>query len=404
MNRRQSQQLERKGAVMALLLLVIIILSIAGVGLLELGLRSRTLAVRNASEIEARCAADAGLVKAVFEMNEKLKVTPWDDSILPQATNEVLPNCGATFSYTVTGDLGSGYTIEAVGKSGQAVKRANCALQLQGPFEAAIFANANIILRAGTVVDWYNYSEGEKNFKLGTNSINPGGIDLKNGVFVNGDVVVGLGGDPDVVVINSLGATITGDIYALTERYNLSPITVPGPLQQSSSEGTITDTTTITTSGKYDGINLGNSEIITIDGPVALNITGDVILDNSAQLQIVDAEVNPNASLTLYLGGNFVSKNGGLINNVTADPRKLKVYGLDTCQLIDFKTNSIFYGAIYAPNADVQLNAWVEYSGACTSKSFTQNVHADFNYDASLREVNKDEEAVRFIIKQWSEE
>jgi len=408
MNVKRLLQSKRKrnGAVMALVLFVVVILSIVGVGLLGLGLQSRTLAARTASEIEARCAADAGLVKAVFEMNEKLKVIPWNNDILPQATNEVLPNCGATFSYTVTGDLSNGYNIEAIGKSGWAVKKANCGLQLRGPFEAAIFANTTISLKEGTIIDWYNYDENERNLQVGTNSIEPGSIDLKNGVFVNGDVIVGFGGDPDVVVVNSTWATITGDTYALTERYNLSPITLPGHLELLPSGGTIDDTTTITTSGKYDGINLGPGEIITIDGSVALDITGDIILDNSAQLQIVNAQTNPNASLTLYLGGNLVSKNGGLINNVSSNPHKLKVYGLDTCQLIDFKTNSIFYGAIYAPNADVQLNAWVEYSGACIAKSFTQNVHANFNYDASLRDVSisEDEGVVRFVVKQWSEE
>lgn len=389
---------------MALVLFIIVILSIGGIGLLELGLRSRTLAARTASEIEARCAADAGLVKAVFEMNEKLKVTPWNDSILPHATDEVLPNSGATLSYTVTGDLSNGYNIEAIGKSGWAVKKARCALQLRGPFEAAIFANTTISLKEGTVIDWYNYDENERNLQVGTNSIEPRSIDLKNAVFVNGDVVVGFGGDPAVVVVNSTWATITGDTYAMTETHQLSSIQVPSYLDMLPAKGIIKDDTTITTSGKYMGINLGPGKIITIDGPVVLDITGDIILDNSAQLQVVDAQTNPNASLTLYLGGNLVSKNGGLINNVSSDPRKLKVYGLDTCQLIDFKTNSIFYGAVYAPNADVQLNAWVEYSGACVAKSFTQNVHANFNYDASLRDVSIDERAVSFIIKQWSEE
>jgi len=403
MNRRQSKQSERKGAVMALVLFVIIILSIAGVGLLELGLRSRTFAARTASDIEARCAADAGLVKAVFEMNEKLKVTPWDDNILPQATNEVLPNCGATFSYTVTGDLGSGYTIEATGKSDRVVKQANCALQLRGPFDAAIFVDTTMSLKEGTIVDWYNYSEGEKNLQIGTNSIDPGGIDLKNGVLVNGDLVVGFGGDPDAV-IQASWATITGDSYAMTQIYDLPPIGVPGYLQQLSSEGTITDTITITTSGKYDGINLGSGEIITIDGPVALDITGNIILKNSAQLQIVDMETNPNASLTLYVGGNIDCRNGCAINNLAQDAKKLKIYGLDTCSDMDFKNSTDFYGAIYAPNADVTFYNSGEAYGAVVANSFEQKNSATFHYDASLRDVNKDEEVVRFTIKQWNEE
>ena len=83
-------QSKRKGSVIVLMLLAVVVLSVMGVGLLSLGLRGRTIAIRNTSKIAARCAADAGLTKAVFEMNEKLKVKPWDGSTLPQATNETL--------------------------------------------------------------------------------------------------------------------------------------------------------------------------------------------------------------------------------------------------------------------------------------------------------------------------
>ncbi|MHC4157586.1 MAG: DUF7305 domain-containing protein [Planctomycetota bacterium] len=403
MNRRQPLQSERKGTALALVLLIIIILSIAGVGLLELGLRSRTFAARTASDIEARCAADAGLVKAVFEMNEKLKVTPWDDSILPEATNEVLPNCGATFSYTVTDDLHGGYSVEATGKSDRVVKQANCALQLRGPFDAAIFVDTTLSLKEGTIVGWYNYDEGEKSLQIGTNSIGWGSIDLKNGVLVNGDVVVGFGGDPDAV-IQSSWATITGDSYAMTQIYDLPSIGVPGYLEILPSEGIIKNTTTITTSGKYSGINLGPGEIITIDGPVSLDITGDIILKNSAQLQIVDAETNPDASLTLYVSGNIDCRLGCAINNLAQDAKKLKIYGLDTCSNMDFKNSTDFYGAIYAPNTNVTFYNSGEAYGAVVANSFEQKNSATFHYDASLRDVNINQEAVRFTIKQWNEE
>ncbi len=222
----KTLQLKKPGFAIPLAMLAVIILSVIGVGLLSLGMHGRLFSVQTTSEIAARCAADAALTKAVFEMNEKLKVTPWDDSSLPQATDEMLPNSDAILSYTVTGDIVNGFTVECIGKSGRAERKINATLQLQGPFETAIFADATIDLKNGTVVDWYNFGENEGNLQIGTNSTEPASIDLKNGATVNGDVVVGAGGDPDVV-INSTWATITGETYALTERYELPPITVP---------------------------------------------------------------------------------------------------------------------------------------------------------------------------------
>ena len=394
---------KRRGSALALVLVAVIILLIIGTGLLGLSLHGRKLAIRTASDIAARCAADAALTKVVFEMNEKLKVKPWDDSTLPQAINASLANCDATFSYTVTGNITRGYTIECIGKSGRAEKKVNATLQLQGPFEAAIFANATINLKNGATVDWYNYSEDDGNLSIGTNSIVPGSIDLKSGVTVNGNVVVGVDGDPDVV-INSTWATITGETYDLTVRYELPSITVPEYLQALPSQGTIDDNTTITGSAKYDAIDLENGKIITIDGLVVLYIIGDVILKNSAELQVVDADTNPDASLTLYLGGDAEIKNSGAINNMAEDAKKVKIYGLNSCQGIILKNGSDFYGAIYAPNANVEMMNSADVFGVVVARDFEQKNSAAFNYDASLRDVGIDDEAVCFVVKQWREE
>ena len=403
MNMSKSLQLKKLGSAIALVLIALVVLLLMGTGLLSLGLHGRILAIRTVSQIAARCAADSGLTKAVFEMNKKLEVKPWNDSTLPLVTDEVLPN-DATFSYIVTGDSSSGYVVQSVGKSGQAERNVNGTLRLRGIFEYAIFVKDSIELKNGTEVDWYNYDADDESMQLGTNSITGGSVAMKTGVTINGDVVVGVGGDPDVVINSKTLATITGDTSALTEENELSPVTVPQYLQSMPSLGTITDTVTITSSAKYDGINIGNSKIITIDGAVELYILGDVILDNSAQIQIVDANTNPDASLTLYLGGNLITKNGGTINNMTLDPTKLKIYGLDGCQSIDFKTAADFYGAIYAPNADVRLHNSVEFFGAVVCNSFIQDVFADFHYDFSLRDVNINDVGVQFVVKRWREE
>jgi len=401
-NRRKLLQSKRRGSAITLVMLVIVILLAIGTGLLSLGLHGRIFAIRDASGIAARCAADASLVKALFEMNEKLKVKPWDGNTLPQETDKALPNCDAIYSYTVTGNINSGHIIEAIGKSNQAERRAISTLRLQGPFEWAIFTDAGISLRNGTVVDWYHYDADDENLQIGTNSILSGAIDLKSGSIVNGDVVVGVGGDPDVV-INAALATITGETDDLTEEYELPPITVPQYLQVLPSQGTISGNTTITSSAKYDEIDLGSGKIITIDGPVVLYVVGDIVIKNSAELQVVDANTNPDASLTMYLGGNLESKNGGLINNQAMDAKKLEIFALDSCQRIMLKNSSDFYGAIYAPKADVIFDNSADSFGSVIAKSFEQKNSSAFNYDASLRDVSIDDEALRFVIQHWSE-
>lgn len=401
MKRKRILQLKMKGSVIPLVLIAIVILSVMGAGLLSLGFQSRAYAIRTTSEVAARNAADAGLTKAIYQMNAKLEALPWSDSSLPTAADEALPSCDSSFSYTVTLKDGT-YHIECTGTSRRMEKIVCAALRLSGPFEYAIFTENYISLKNGSSVDWFNYDEDDGNLKVGTNSTESDSIDLKNGVYINGDLVVGSGGIP-AVVISDAGATVTGDIYVAPEDYDLPDVTVPEYLQDMSSGGTISDNTTITDSAKYDEINLSNSKIITIDGDVSLYITGSMTLNNSAELRIVDEDTNPEAALTLYLGGDVEVKNSGTINNITEDSTKLKMYGLNECQNIDLKNSCDFYGAIYAPNADVVMMNTADAYGSVVSKSFEQKNSAAFNYDAALRDVGMDDEIVHFVINRWSE-
>ena len=82
----------------------------------------------------------------------------------------------------------------------------------------------------------------------------------------------------------------------------------------------------------------------------------------------------------------------------------MKIFGLDTCTIVDFKNSGSFYGAIYAPNADVHFYNSVTVYGAVVGKSFTQDVNANFFYDMSLRIVDPLEIGVHLVVKRWSEQ
>ena len=116
----------RRGSAIILVVFAVVVLTALGTSLLRLGLGSRVKAIRNADEISARCGADAGLTKAVFLMNQKLEAQAWDDPTLPKATDEVLPNCDATFSYKINArsiNSNKDFDIACTGRSGAAVKQ-----------------------------------------------------------------------------------------------------------------------------------------------------------------------------------------------------------------------------------------------------------------------------------------
>lgn len=397
----KNMKFQRVGAILPLMMVALVLLVTMGLGLMQLELQAKLTAIRGADQIKARTAADAGLIKALSLMNQKLGVKPWNDGILPNATDEALPGFDGTFSYTISGDKAGGYSVTSIGDAVRAQKQVHADLQLGGVFDFAVFTKEKMELRNGTIVDWYVPDADGDNLKIGTNSIKENSLGLNAGVTVNGDIAVGVGGDPDTVIEAKNDATIAGSTYALPEPQIFPVVEVPSSLEIAASLGNISDSTTIAASAKYDQINIGNSRVIMIDGPVTLYIPGDIILDNSAQLQINDA--NPDASLTLFLGGDLILKNGGFINNITEDPKKLTIFGLETCHSIDFRTASDFYGAIYAPNADVRSHNAVQVYGALVANSFIQDVSANLWYDASLRDVSYNDIGVRFTIDHWYE-
>lgn len=404
MSRKELLQSKHKGFAIAATICALLILSIMSIALSGLGLQSRLLSQKKAAEIIVDCAANAGITMALFEMNLKLNDKPWDDSTLPQAIDQTLENCDATFTYIVTGDLDIGYTIQSVGQYGNSrqVRQVIATLRTKGPFDYALFAEERITLKNSSVVDWYNQIEDDDKLRIGTNATSPEAVNIHLGAAVNGDVVIGVDGLPgDFVDIEE--TAITGEVLAMTKEFRLSAVTVPDWVQALPGQGQIGNTTTISTSGKYSSIDIKNGDAITIDEPVTIFVTGDVRLKNSAELRI-DTSSNSNASLKLYVGGDINMDNSSVTNTSSQNPKKLRIYAIDTCDSITFKNSAVFYGVIYAPSATVLFDNSAKGYGAVVANEVELKNSSHFGFDGSLTEEGTvDDELVRFVVKRWSE-
>jgi hypothetical protein len=373
-------------------------------GVLSLASNRRIFAIRNASRIIARSAADAGVTEALNEMNRRLKLNPWDDSTLPQASNKILPNIDATYSYVVSGDLLNGYTIESIGKCGIAERKIRCALELQGPFEHAILTKKSLILKAGTLIQGYNSIDpwdNAINIKVVTQSTLPESVVLHNGVGVLGDVAVGVGGNVNTV-IKDLGAT-TQNRYALVKNLDL-PLITPPELPGKTSDIKVNGSNLKIgpkDSGQYGNIDVGRTgKIGTLEiegGDVVLYVTGNINLGQDCEILIKEG-----ASLTLFLNGDMIADNNAGINN-QGSPSSFKLFGTNIDQQsIILKAKSETLGALYAPNASVAVYAQSDVRGSIIADSFELKAGGNFYYDKALSEVSI-EEAICFVITRWTE-
>ena len=142
---------KERGSAIPLAVVAVLILLAMGTGLLSLGLNSRTFSTRTTSDITARCAADAGLTMALYQMNQKLAVKPWSSGSLPTVKETNLLHCDATYTYDVTGNLNNGFIMAAVGRADNAARAVYATIGLKGLFEHAILTKGSLVLKSNTV-------------------------------------------------------------------------------------------------------------------------------------------------------------------------------------------------------------------------------------------------------------
>ena len=383
----------RRGFITPLALVAAIFLFIIGLGLLTLGFHRRLYSIRSNHQLNARCAADYGLTKAVYEMNQRLNAGAWNDVNLPAASNIAIPGNEATYSYTVSGSMGN-YSVQATGRSGSHTKTVLCDLRLKSAFEYAILTKNTLDIGSVSTVDCDGC--GIIPLKIGTTNNPDAEIILKPNSTVNGDILIGQDGTPSVIV--GSGAVITGGIYAVATDFDLPTPTVPEGFSSAPSI-VINSSSSINTPGKYvcEKIDLKNGGTLNINANVELYITGNIILKNGA-----DIHLDPNASLTIYLAGSFDGYYGAGFND-GGDPRKLSIYGLNSNDIV-IKNSDAFCGTIYAPYANVHLYNSAKVYGSVIANNYKQDNSALFTYDARLRQVSLDDEFVRFVPTHWREQ
>jgi hypothetical protein len=396
---------KRSGFITLMAVVAAIFLFIIGVGLLTLGFNRRLYSIRSNHQLAARCAVDYGLTKAVHELNLRLPgpIPPYPSASGVLISGSNISGVDAKYSYTITKNSGV-YYVTAHGTSGSITKTVTCDLRLKSIYEFAILTKNTLDIGSVSTVN----CTGCGTFPLKIGTTNNPNIDaeiiLKPNSTVEGDILLGQGGIPSLVI--GSGATY-GNIYAVATDFDLPTPTVPSYLQEGTATnfGTINihhngENTTLTParSGIYENITLNNSGVLTIVGNVEIWVKGNLTLGNSAYIAI-----DPNAKLTIYISGILNGAYGSGFNNQTVDdPSKLTIYGLSSGS-ITIKNNGDFCGTIYAPNADVVIDNNAKIYGSVIANNYTQQNSVIFTYDARLRTVTENDKFVRFVPNHWRE-
>jgi hypothetical protein len=410
----KKAKMHKRGSTLPLAMVMVVILLLIGIGLLQLGFGARINAIVGSGYISARAAADAGIAQALHVMNSDINKdwTGYSDS--DDFSDSAYGN--AAYNYSIEGNSPPyQYDIVSTGTTARGTKTVHAAVRRVSKWEYAIIVEETIDLKANSIVDGYNSADPTDPatyVKIGTNSILPGMIDLKNGVVVDGDVLVGFGGDVATVILDR-GAT-TGPRYPLPQPVpltrNLAPAGLPpGQPLVPDANGVITTTQ----SGVYPFITLNQGEVLRVgDGinqvvDVVLYIQGDLTLKERAELRVTGIPGQEHAStwssLTIYLDGQLTCHESSALNNETFKPGQFNLIGTGPDGINwEIKNAGDFYGVFDAPNAHIDIKQSGDIYGAVIGKSFLQRESCNIYYDQDLRDPSL--WPTGFGIARWWEE
>lgn len=406
---------EERGAILILALLITFVtLLIAVPFLFKLSGQYRNTN-RSFKALSAFNLAEAGVERAIWELNHG-DISSWaGDSSLRTLTISSFQVAGGTaagdIEISVTNPYGETPVVVATGKASysgdQTVdKTIRVALTRDRPLVVcAVFADERIEFNTNSLFDSYDSREGDYGGPnvgqlghLGTNATSDGCVHIEN-AEIYGNIACGPGADPEEAIEIINGAVVYGETYALTELKELPSMPPPVGLPYLG-DRTVAGTLTIDQSAEYHDFQLGSNTTVTIAADVTLYVNNNFTMNNNTEIRIAEG-----ASLTIYIGNNFVQNSNSKINNLAKDPTQLLIIGTDSYTVdTNFYSNSQFYGTFYAPNVFLDFKNNYDYFGAVVCKKFKLSTNANFHFDEALTDFSLIEGSeIYYKVKSWQE-
>lgn len=221
------------------------------------------------------------------------------------------------------------------------------------------------------MTDSYNSTEGaydEPNAYSNGDICSGRQIDVRGSVDVNGDAMAGMGYMVDV----KGGPIITG----------ITTATLDGV------EPPLVDFGDVAYENDNDRIGLtdrGNDPFVSDLGLVIHSYDNLTLAEGTYYLGSIminaDASLSIDGPVTLYMTGNLIAGGDATINT-TENPADLTI--ISTGSMIKLTGGAEFYGTILAPNAEVRLGGSSDYYGAIVGKTVKMSGNFAFHVDESL--------------------
>ncbi len=204
---------------------------------------------------------------------------------------------------------------------------------------------------------------------IGTNSIAVDAVRINGSVDVFGDVLSGPGAPPSAIRITG-SARVTGRVGPGNRLYPMAPVGEPA--------------------GGQD-LRINGNQTVTLPGgvhryrSVTINGGGRLVFEGPATLVVEDFDLNGN----------------GLVTALNK-PTNLKIKVVGNAQ-ISLNGASDFYGSIYAPESEIQLNGNNEMFGQVVGRTLVGNGSVAMWYDEALQDGGGGGQGNQVQVLSWTE-
>lgn len=395
--------MNKKGIALVVAIVFILVLSVLAFALMVRSIPGGAIANRYAASTQAFWLADAGIQKAVWELNQNSCV-----DFLQCGTGTACLSCGncGAGNKCLAGTLGTNGDFDVVMDYGNTLitstgsfpnrttasfqRKIQVNLSQNSPFNYAAFAQGSISLSNNLNVDSYDSSLGDygvngnihSNGSIGSNGTSSGIISLSNNSVVNGNASTGVNG----TVSLSNGSQVTGTTTH-SNNITLSPVVVPSALTSLASGGSLSisngGTQTLNSGDyQYTSISMSNDSTLTVNGTVRLYLTANSALSANNNVTI---NVSNGANVTIYSDGVFSAANDVTINNQGNIPSNFVIYSTYTgSNGVSLANSGAFYGVVYAPNTDISIGNNGQVFGALIGKTIWFSNNDNIHYDEAV--------------------
>ena len=299
-------------------------------------------------------------------------------------------------------------------------------LSCSSPFPNTLAATNSLALGAGTSVDSYDSTAGTYTPNTGFSAVVAGSNTASTAVSMLGAVINGYVAAPadptssfspnwsydaSTVVKGTVAVPFPKVDLTRVSRspyipaFSILPAAAGTPLVLASGANTDIGTsgnvypTVYSVAGDLDFS--AASTTLTINGPVVLDVSGNIILTGNGSKIILPMLENGSAEIHFVGTLNAVAGLGGGIENDTLNPQKLVLLSSNPSSFNVFSSSIDFYGAIYLPNGGLTWTG-ANLFGAVSAATFTASGPA-FHYDTSLQTLWVPGVESPYVISKWRE-